>query len=123
VLYRTEAANFGALIEPVFQKRQACAGTGTICPDKKVRPNAKFAGDLYSPVMTVGVAEDSITLQTTIDKTMKYDTELYCSNCEKNGDYKGKLGRFWNTFIETPEILLIRINRLKYLNGTLQKMD
>jgi hypothetical protein len=121
-LCRAEAANFSALIEPVFQKRQACAGTGTVCANKKVRSSAKgVAGDLYCPVIGVSVEEDTHSLQNAIAKFMKYDTELYCSRCKQFPDYKDRLGRFWNSFIETPEILFIRVNRLKYINGRLQK--
>ena len=123
VVYRTPAANFGALIEPVFQKRQACAGTGTICPNKKVRPKTSTTGDLYCPIIPVGVEADSVSLISTIDKFMRYDTELYCSNCKQLPDYKDKLGRFWNTFVETPEILLFKLNRFNFVGGMFQKTD
>jgi hypothetical protein len=77
VLCRTEAGNFSALIEPIFQKRKACAGTGTICANKKVRSSAKgVTGDLYCPVIGVSVEEDTVSLQKAIAKVMKYDTEL-----------------------------------------------
>ena len=45
------------------------------------------------------------------------------SDCKQFPEYKGKLGRFWNMFVETPEILLIKLNWYRFVDGMFHKTD